>query len=239
MFYYPNSNYNYAREVTKLDEIEIDGEVIRGYAEYSFLEEKSYTTQPVRGSDGSIADIDEYTTFLTPRIIIKYTMMNMDEYRKLMKKLNDTTKNAHIVSCYDIVNNQRVWHEMYFAPTSMPVIYQRYLAALGVQDFTIELIGTNNPIKDLITITLRSNVPSGSTPKEGITAIPEEKVFKVPRGAWFTVGFPVSSTIELSKSIKGWDIYCWEETNGSREYRNNSAYKVDADLDLTALWGVA
>ena len=69
-------------------------------------------------------------------------MMNIDDYRKLMKLLRD--KNSFNVSCYDIVEDKRVTHEMYVAPMQMPVIYQQYLKVLGIQEPTIELIGTNN-----------------------------------------------------------------------------------------------
>lgn len=130
---------------TQLDRIEIDGETIQGYFEYSFVEEKSYTVQPVRSNDGVIDDIDNYETFLTPRIIIKYNMMDIEDYRKLMKKLK-SKKNGFTVTCYDIVEDKRVTHEMYFAPPQMPIIYQKYLMALGVQEYTIELIGTNRPL---------------------------------------------------------------------------------------------
>ena len=133
-------------KATQIDRIVIDGKEILGYFEYSFLEEKSYKTQPVRSMDGTMESLDDISTFLTPRIIIKYNMMGIEDYRKLMSMLNDTKKNAHIVTCYDIVKDKRVTHEMYFAPTSMPIIYQQYLIALGVQEFTIELIGTNRPI---------------------------------------------------------------------------------------------
>lgn len=126
---------------SKLDRIEIDGCEIHGYFEYSFMEEKSYMEQPVRSIDGSIENLDDYTTFLTPRLIIKYNMMNIEDYRTLMTFLK--SKNTFQVTCYDIVADRRVTHEMYFANPQMPVIYQRYLAALGVQDYTIELIGTN------------------------------------------------------------------------------------------------
>ena len=60
---------------------------VTGYAEYSYLDEKSYKTQPVRSQDGSIQEIDEYATFLTPRLIIKYNMMGIDDYRSLMNML--------------------------------------------------------------------------------------------------------------------------------------------------------
>ena len=127
---------------TQLDRIEIDGEVINGYFEYSFLEEKSYVSQPVRSDDGVIYDLDDYQTFLTPRIIIRYNMMNIEDYRRLMKKIK-SKKNAFNVTCYDVVEDKRVTHEMYFATPQMPIIYQQYLIALGIKEYVIELIGTN------------------------------------------------------------------------------------------------
>ena len=134
-------NYQEHYRTTALDRIEIDGCEIHGYFEYSFMEEKSYVEQPVRSQDGSIDNLDDYITFLTPRLIIKYNMMNIDDYRTLMTFLK--IKNKFNVTCYDIVADRRVTHEMYFANPQMPVIYQQYLAAMGVQDYTIELIGTN------------------------------------------------------------------------------------------------
>lgn len=128
-------------EKTQLDRVEIDGITLQGYFEYSFLEEKSYAENPTRSDDGSIVGLEDMRTFLTPRLIIKYNMMDIEDYRTLMKLIK--SKNTFIVTCYDIVEDKRVTHEMYFAPPSMPVIYQQYLMALGVQDFAIELIGTN------------------------------------------------------------------------------------------------
>lgn len=119
---------------------------ITGYAEYSYLEEKSYKTQPVRTQDGVIQEIDEYATFLTPRLIIKYNMMGIDDYRSLMKMIKG--KNGFIVKCYDVVEDKIVRNEMYVANPSMPIIYQQYLIALGIQEYAIEFIGTNSNYLD-------------------------------------------------------------------------------------------
>lgn len=143
-----------AYKKSQIDRIEIDGCEIHGYFEYSFMEEKSYMEQPVRSQDGTIVDLDAYTTFLTPRLIIKYNMMGIDDYRNLMLLLK--AKNAHVVTCYDVEADRRVTHEMYFAPPSMPIIYQRYLAALGIQEYSIELIGTNRIISDSFTFYINS-----------------------------------------------------------------------------------
>ena len=87
-----------------IDRITIfDGEKeieLTGYAEYSYLDEKSYKTQPVRTQDGVIQEIEEYATFLTPRLVIKYNMMGIEDYRKLMKMLK---KAIHINSLYYMI----------------------------------------------------------------------------------------------------------------------------------------
>ena len=80
--------------------------------------------------------------------------MGIDDYRNLMLLLK--AKNAHVVTCYDVEADRRVTHEMYFAPPSMPIIYQRYLAALGIQEYSIELIGTNRIISDSFTFYINS-----------------------------------------------------------------------------------
>lgn len=116
---------------------------VTGYAEYSYLEEKSYKTQPVRTEEGSIAEIEQYATFLTPRLVIRYNMMGIEDYRSVMKMLK--RRNGYIVKCYDVVEDKIVRNEMYVAPPSMPKLYQQYLSFLGVQDHTIEFIGTNTP----------------------------------------------------------------------------------------------
>lgn len=133
---------------SQIDRITIfDGDTeleLTGYAEYSYLEEKSYKTQPIRTNDGAIQELEEYETFLTPRLIVKYNMMNIDDYRAFMKMLK--RRNGFIIKCYDVVEDNIVRNQMYVAPTSMPIIYQQYLISLGIQEYSIELIGTNVPI---------------------------------------------------------------------------------------------
>ena len=114
---------------------------LTGYAEYSYHEEKSYKTQPIRSQDGTIVDIEEYATFLTPRLIVKYNMMGIDDYRSFMKMIKG--RNGFIIKCYDQVEDKIVTNEMYVATPSMPIIYQQYLMALGIKEYNIELIGTN------------------------------------------------------------------------------------------------
>lgn len=118
---------------------------LTGYAEYSYLDEKSYKAQPVRTQGGAIEEIEEYATFLTPRLIVKYNMMGIDDYRSFMKMIKG--RNGFAIKCYDPVEDKIVTNEMYVATPSMPIIYQQYLAALGIKEYNIEMIGTNSQRK--------------------------------------------------------------------------------------------
>lgn len=144
-------------EKRQLDRIKIDGNEIQGYFEYSFLNEKTYVKSPERSANGSIENLNSYATFLTPRLIIKYNYMHIEDYRTLMRLLN--SKNEFVVECYDIVLDERVVHKMYFATPAMPNIHQRYMEVLGVTDYTIELIGTNTDYEEH-TLTYEFNIPS-------------------------------------------------------------------------------
>lgn len=218
-------------EATQLDRIKIDGVEIMGYFEYSFLEEKSYVEQPTRSADGSIEGINDYTTFLTPRLIIKYNMMGIDDYRTLMKLLK--SKNAFMVECYDVVEDRRVVHEMYFAPPSMPIIYQQYLMALGIQEYTIELIGTNS--SKTVLISYDYNIPeiAKPTPYDGEVILYTDDRNKMVSIIQFDDLINYMATKKFT--FKGWNTL--EDGTGDN-YEMGKLYYLYKDLYLYAQWDI-
>lgn len=115
---------------------------LRGFYEYSYLEEKSYAETPTRTESGKIINLNLIPTFLTPRLSIKYRYMNIEEYRalrKIMRKRNEFT-----IKCYDPVEDKLVTNTMYEAPPPMPTSHIRRLQYLGVVDYTIEFISTTS-----------------------------------------------------------------------------------------------
>lgn len=227
-------------ETTQLDRIEIDGNTFQGYFEFSFLSEKSYREQPVRSNDGSIPDINQYATFLTPRLVIKYNMMEIEDYRNLMTLLE--SKNEFTVSCYDIVANKRVTHKMYAAPSAMPVIYQKYLNVLGIQECTIELIGTNNDV-ETSTLTYNFNFPNTRLPTGTVTQSFPHNVSDIVGGANTTISiddgvFPINSA-EVEEALGGYYKFKnWNTMqNGSGfAYADGDAYFIHRDTTLYAIW---
>ena len=231
------SNY----EATILDQVEIDGNIIRGYMEYSFMNEKSYFEQPTRSLNGSIENINTYATFLTPRLIIKYNMMNIQDYRNLMTLLQ--SKNEFTVTCYDPVLNKRVTHLMYAAPTQMPIIYQQYLMALGVQEFSIELIGTNNGVKEY-NVTYDYNIPEDvswgyetsatQTFKKNASGVIGEEATYTYNGTSYNFNSEQTKTLIGERyTFIGWNT----QADGSGfTYIDGDAYFINSPQTLYAKW---
>lgn len=235
------SNYSKAQ----LDRISIDGEVIQGYFEYSFLEEKSYVEQPTRAIDGSIGNIDDIETILTPRLIIKYNMMHIDDYRILMKKLK--SKNSFNVTCYDIVEDKMVTREMYAAPTQMPIMYQQYLKVLGIQEFTLELIGTNNDYNSNIPtppdarkykVTYYFDLPLGiNNPFINESYVQYTDFFGgFVVGAYDNNSLVGNTDLFSTDGTKGYRFEGWLSYDGTSIYQNGTALTISDDTTLTAVW---
>ena len=229
-------------KATVLDQVEIDGNIIQGYFEYSFLSEKSYFEQPERSLNGSMENINTYATFLTPRLIIKYNMMNIEDYRKLMMLLQ--SKNEFSVTCYDPVLDKRVTHLMYAAPTAMPIIYQQYLMAMGIQEFSLELIGTNNGVKSY-NVTYDYNIPSGYSSKfsqtnatqefyKNASGVIGETATYTSNGTTYSLGSEKTAELLDNKYIfQGWNT---KKDGSGFTYIDGNAYFINNAQTLYAQW---
>ena len=135
---------------TEIQYIIIDQNKFGGYKTFSSYWEKTYAKQPERSASGVISNLDSYPTFVTFHLTINFAMMSIDDYRRLYELM--LSKNEFIVTAYDATTGSTHTCKMYFAPDQMPKLYavarrlqgEKFVEVLGVQDYTIELIGTNN-----------------------------------------------------------------------------------------------
>ena len=134
----------------QIHKVTIDGIEFSDYSAFSFLWEKTYVKSPIRSSDGTIENLDSYATFLTPHLKIDFGLLSIDNYRALMKLIY--SKNEFRVTCYDIVNDTQTTNYMYFTTEEMPKLWtivealngdENAVMLLGVQDYTVEMVGTN------------------------------------------------------------------------------------------------
>ena len=91
----------------------IDDVPYTNYGQYKFIYEKTYAKEPKRSSGGSMPALNSYATFLTPHLIIDFSIMSIDDYRSIMKQ--HYSRNEFTVKCYDPIWNTQIKVKMYFA----------------------------------------------------------------------------------------------------------------------------
>lgn len=132
-----------------MEKFTLDGVEYSGFAKATFMWEKSYVKSPVRSGDGSIGNLETYTAFKTPHYIVEYSVMSISDYRSIMKQY--LTKNEFTLKCYDPIYNEMIERKVYFATPEQPKYFttaiNEKVYLTGVENYTIELIGTNNDIE--------------------------------------------------------------------------------------------
>lgn len=149
-----HTNYQANGENKNIQYVEIDGIKLSDYQAYSFFWEKTYVKSPERAMDGSMSNLDTYTTFITGHFKIDFSLMSIDDYRIFMKLIYK--KNEFTVKCYDVVYDKQITIKMYFATQEMPKLWtivskkqenlekwEDYVDLVGVEGCTVEMIGTN------------------------------------------------------------------------------------------------
>lgn len=207
--------------VANLDTVRIDNYTFSNCKAFSFLYEKTYLKEPERSSNGSIENLDSYGTFVTPHLKIDFSLFSIDDYRALMKMLY--SKNEFIVECYDIVYNKREQHKMYFATEEMPKLWtiaraingEEWTELLGVEDYTVELIGTN---VGLDTVVIRYRDENGNLIDGAAVSVTKNTEEIIDR--------------EYIPSANGKSFHgVWKDSDGFR-YVNGTAIILNQDIDL-------
>lgn len=137
---------------TDIQKVIIDGNEFTGYKTFSSFWELTYSKSPERSTGGVIGNLNSIPCFVTPHLKINFAMMDIDSYRRLYNLILD--RREFVVKYYDVVNNVVTTQKMYFAPDQLPTLYavarklngEEWVEVLGVQNYTVELIGTNNEL---------------------------------------------------------------------------------------------
>lgn len=238
-------------ENKNIDKVKIDENTFTDYSAFSFLMEKTFVKSPTRSSDGSIPDLDTYAWFLTPHLKIDFSLMSIDSYRTIMKLLR--SKNEFSVTCYDVVEDKDVTHNMYFATEQMPKLWtiakalnggDPWVELLGVSDYTVELIGTNIGVQENY-ITYFVNAPQG-TNWQGDNTVSKSH----PANLTVTIGATVfdgtydeqgeqqkSSVKNLTFNDAYKFLYWCEKSDGTgAKYIDGNEYLFPRNIALYAIW---
>lgn len=231
---------------TDIAYIIIDGNKFGGYKTFSSFWEKTYVKQPERSASGVIDNLNSYATFVTFHLKVDFSMMSIDDYRRLYELM--LSRNEFTVTAYNVLDNNTHTCKMYFAPDQMPKLYavarklqgqnDKFIEVLGVQDYTIELIGTNAQLGGLA-VTYYPNIPSGtSSSLTGVTV-------NVSEGEEILVGTNADSIMNTRLvDINGttWIFKKWNtvqkptETNKGINYTKGQSLYVNYNINLYAQW---
>lgn len=148
-YYYEDVSSN------RLEPININGEEFFGYSSFFCINTKTYVQEPTRTIDGSIPDINDYDTFIVPRVKLSFSYMTIHDFRRFLKAV--TPLNEFPVSYYDYELDRIVSYKMYIEPREMATIYNKGFELLGITNYEVSLIGTLNDM-DYLTISYYDNV---------------------------------------------------------------------------------
>lgn len=234
-----------------IERVIIDGNIFTDYGAFSYIEEKSYVKSPIRSASGTIENLDSYAWFLTPHLKIDFGLMSIDSYRTLMNLIY--SKNEFMVSCYDVVKNALVHHKMYFATEEMPKLWtivdalngnENAVMLLGVQDYTVEMIGTNSGVST-VSITYSLNPPiSWSDDTTTVVNIPRNIAYPVGDNAIIEVTDPNDSTKKVPTRISNitfgdkykFSYWCVNSNGTGIQYKDDQAVRFTSATVLYAIW---
>lgn len=233
----PNADGKYTYQTDGIDYVSIDGNRFDNYGQYSFLWEKTYVKSPTRSSNGAIRNLNSYATFLTPHLILDFSVMSIDDYRKIMQM--HYSANEFIVNCYDPIYDRRITVKMYFGTEQIAKLHtisqlrlskngewENWIDLVGVRDYKVELIGTNNDF-DYINVTYEYGdyeSPSGSPIQNYIQEVYQGEEIVVGEGVYFVDTPPT-----------GYKFEHWIDSKGT-VYTQGKAVTVNEPLILKAVW---
>lgn len=241
----------------QFDYVIIDGIRYTNYGQYAFIWEKTYVESPNRSNDGSMPTLNSAATFVIPHFSINFSIISIDDWRSLMR--NHLEKNEHVVEFYDAVYNERITRKMYIATEEMPKFhtlnrrrfiegekaFEDFCVVAGVDDYTLEMIGTNNGV-DYLSVTYHYNPPADtglSDKTAGEESIYSGDEFIVGSAAkeWYDETFGGKYRFDKWVSYKKASDGTYETNeNGNYivnyEYPRDSAVTIYSDITLYAVW---
>ena len=134
----------------KLDTLIIDDIVIDFYSDYFVLNEKTYPVEPVRSANGIMEDLNALSTFIVPRIFIKFTTIKAEQFIKLLSAINN---NEVYITYYDLDSGNMYKRPFYLKPHSRANIYKRVedgnAIFNGIRGLELEFVATLRDLEEI------------------------------------------------------------------------------------------
>lgn len=122
-----------------LDDEKFDG---IGHGMLKSQNQLTYSASPSRQIDGSMQNINDYDSFILPKVEIGFKLISYETFQKLRKFL--LAKRTFNVKYYDKDFNRLVTHEMYAEPDDLTAFFNLCDQIIGSQDFVVRFVATLN-----------------------------------------------------------------------------------------------
>lgn len=213
----------------RIEPVVINGQSFSDYTSAICINTKTYVEEPSRTNDGSIPNINDYATFIVPRLKVTFQTMTITDYRRLLGAI---TPNEFPVTYYDYELDKTVTYNMYCEPREMINIYNKGYELLGVRDLTVSLIGTLN---DVTKITM--TYVEVAYDKVGRTMYYTDYTY----GTYFNLPPKDSSNISHKKASDDYLNYYLIGWNTNKEgtgitYLPNQILQATESMSLYAMW---
>jgi hypothetical protein len=228
-------------EAVGISRVKIDNNEYTNYAQFQFIWEKTYVKSPKRSGSGSMGNLNSYATFVTPHLQMNFALMSIDDYRRIMRQHYE--RNEFTVECYDPIYNDTIVAKMYFATEQMAKLHtianmrlkndgswEEWVDLVAVEDYTVELIGTNNDL-DLVSVIYHLNPPTDTG--EGDSTEGEEDVYK---GEEIVIGSGSTFKDETFGGAYSFDKWTTNPDGSGNVYVDGNAYTINSNIVLYAQW---
>jgi len=174
-----------------------------------------------RSLNGSMPDIDNYSTARVPRVKVLCNYTDIATYRLFYEFINNQKYNQFYATYYDEHTNEVVTKAMYSYPSEFAEYHRKGREILGVFGLEVNLVGTLNTL-DSYHITYNSNTATSTSVTDGDKSYGE------------AVTFRNNTTFEKSEYyIKEWNTII---DGTGKSYPTGSDQIIYTSLNLYAIW---
>ena len=192
------------------DQFQLDGIIFGGLGHRMLKTQNqlTYNTSPSRQTDGSMGNINDYDSFILPKVELGFKFIDYKTYQNLRRLL--LAKRTFEVTYYDKDFNEFVTHEMYAEPDDLTNFFNLGEQIIGSEDFIVRFIATLNN-RQICKITF-----------------PGAKVEQTDEGLYYITDLKVSA--KWGTSIKTPSIPIIDEEEGIIGTKTNGYWKTTTDF---------
>lgn len=222
-----------SKYVSDLDCVWVGGEKFTGigYQGLQSVNTVTYVESPTRSNDGSIDNINDYETFVVPRVTLTFKLLPLETYQRLCHVVS--VSNEFPVTYWDKQIGKWVTHKMYCEPEQMKKLFNVGYKVVGVLDFQISFIGTLNDLQQCNVVYFLNASGSDSSILSSANCEWGRTLGVLSQAELQTIADNLGFAIPSGKYFTGWNT---KRDGSGFTYIGGTTPRIFSDLNLYAMW---